>query len=75
MAGSNCFPPIVESSFGGFNIELLTDSEDEIKVWVYLMTQYNLKPGLRTFGAKGQNAAIDKLTQLHIMDMYERPKE
>ena len=34
------------------------------------MTQYNLKPGLRKFGAKGQSAAIDKLTQLHVMDTW-----
>jgi hypothetical protein len=49
--------------------ELLTDSEDEMKVWGYLMTQYNLKPGLRKFGKKGATAAVNKLTQLHIMDM------
>ena len=30
--------------------ELHTTSEDEIAVWGYLMTQYNLKPGLRKFG-------------------------
>ena len=50
--------------------KLLTNSEDEMKVWGYLMTQYNLKPGLRKFGAKGQSAAIDKLTQLHVMDTW-----
>jgi hypothetical protein len=26
--------------------ELVTESEDELKVWAYVMTQYNLKPGL-----------------------------
>ncbi len=50
--------------------ELLTNSEDKMKVWGYLMTQYNLKPGLRKFGVKGQSAAIDKLTQLHVMDTW-----
>ena len=50
--------------------KLLTNSEDEMKVWGFLMTQYNLKPGLRKFGAKGQSAAIDKLTQLHLMDTW-----
>jgi hypothetical protein len=50
--------------------ELLTISEDKMKVWGYLMTQYNLKPGLRKFGAKGQSAAIDELTQLHVMDTW-----
>ena len=50
--------------------ELLTKSEDKMKVWGYLMTQYNLKPGLRKFGAKGQSAAIDELTQLLVMDTW-----
>jgi len=34
------------------------------------MTQYNLKPGLRQFGAKGATVAVNKLTQLHIMDTW-----
>ena len=34
------------------------------------MTQYNFKLGLRKFGAKGQSAAIDELTQLHVMDTW-----
>jgi hypothetical protein len=34
------------------------------------MTQYNLKPGLQKFGERGATAAVDKLTQLHIMDMW-----
>jgi len=34
------------------------------------MTQYNLKPGLRKFGARGVNAAVKELTQLHIMDIW-----
>jgi len=34
------------------------------------MTQYNLKPGLRKFGAKGATAAVNELTQLHIMDTW-----
>jgi hypothetical protein len=34
------------------------------------MTQYNLKPGLRKFGEKGAKAAMDELTQLHIMDTW-----
>ena len=34
------------------------------------MTQYNLKPGLRKFGKKGQAAAVKELTQLHIMDTW-----
>ena len=50
--------------------ELVTKSEDEFKVWAYVMMQYNLKPGLRKFGARGATAAVDELTQLHIMDMW-----
>ena len=47
---------------------LITNLEDELKVWGYIMTQYNLKPRLRKFGAMGEKAAINELTQLHIMD-------
>jgi hypothetical protein len=41
-----------------------------MKVWVYLMTHYNLKPGLRMFGARGSTATMDELTQLHVMDTW-----
>ncbi len=50
--------------------ELVTESEDKMKVWGYLMTQYNLKPGLRKFREKGATAAMDELTQLHVMDTW-----
>jgi hypothetical protein len=50
--------------------ELMTESDNEMKVWGYLMTQYNLKPGLRKFGEREATAMVDKLTQLHIMDMW-----
>jgi hypothetical protein len=50
--------------------ELVTELEDELKVWAYVMTQYNLKPGLQQFGEKGATTAIDELTQLHIMDTW-----
>ncbi len=52
------------------NPELVAESEDEMKVWGYLTTQYNSKPGLRKFGEKGAMAAMDELTQLHIMDTW-----
>ena len=52
------------------DMELVTKLEDEFKVWAYMMTHYNLKPGLCKFGARGATAAIDELTQLHIMDMW-----
>ncbi len=32
------------------------------------LTQYNLKPGLRKFGTRGEKAALKEMTQLHIMD-------
>ena len=44
--------------------ELVTKSEEEFKVWAYVMTQYNLKPGLRKFGVREATAAVDELTQL-----------
>ncbi len=47
---SDTEPPINDTEHA-VDPELLTDLEDEIKVWAYLMTQYNLKPGLRKFGA------------------------
>jgi hypothetical protein len=50
--------------------DLMTESDDELKVWAYVMTQYNLKPGLRKFGAKGATAAVNELTQLHVMDTW-----
>ena len=48
--------------------KLCTTSQEEMMVWAYMMTQYNLKPGLRKFGARGVTAAVKELTQLHIMD-------
>ena len=39
-------------------------------VMKYLLTQYNLKAGLRHFGEKGILAAKGELTQLHIMETW-----
>ena len=50
--------------------KLCTTSQEEMMVWAYMMTQYNLKPGLRKFGARGVTAAVKELTQLHIMDTW-----
>ena len=44
--------------------ELVMKSEDEFKVWAYVMMQYNLKPGLRKFGVREATAAVDELTLL-----------
>ncbi len=49
--------------------EMLTELE-KIKVWAYVMTQYNLKPGLWRLGARGVAAAMKELMQLHIMDTW-----
>ncbi len=62
--------PPVDDTEHTVDPELVTDLEDEMKVWGYLMTQYNFKPGLRKFGDKGAKATMDKLTQLHIMDTW-----
>ena len=50
--------------------ELFTQSEDNMDVMKYLLTQYNLKEGLRYFGEKGVAAAEGELTQLHVMDTW-----
>ena len=42
--------------------ELITQSEDEMDVMKYLLTQYNLKEGLKHFGEKGIAAAKGELT-------------
>jgi hypothetical protein len=48
--------------------ELTPDSKEEVAIWGYLMTLYNLKPGLRKFGEQGARVAVSELTQLHVMD-------
>jgi hypothetical protein len=50
--------------------EMVTKSKDEVKVWGYMITQYNLKAGLQKFGKKGASAAMEELKQLHIMDTW-----
>ena len=60
----------IDSTEHAINAELTTKSEDEMAVWGHLMTQYNLKPGLRKFGERGTKAAVSELTQLHIMDTW-----
>ena len=50
--------------------EIITQSEDEMAVMKYLLTQYNMKEGLKHFGEKGIAAAKGDLTQLHVMDTW-----
>ena len=49
---------------------MCTTSEEELGMMAYILMQYNLKPGLRKFGTRGEKAALKKMTQLHIMDMW-----
>ena len=60
----------IDDTKHAIDADLTTESEDEMAVWGYLMTQYNLKPGLRKFGERGAKAAVSELTQLHIMDTW-----
>ncbi len=50
--------------------EPMIGCKQEVAVWGYSMTQYNLKPGLQKFGERGAKAAVSELTQLHIMDTW-----
>ena len=50
--------------------EIITQSEDEMEVMKYLLTQYNLKAGLKHFGEIGISATKGELTQLHVMDTW-----
>jgi hypothetical protein len=62
--------PIIDDTIHRWDDAMTTTSKDELKVWGYVMTQYNLKPGLCKFGSKGQTAAVKELTQLHVMDTW-----
>jgi hypothetical protein len=62
--------PTIDDTMHKIDPKLCTTSQEEMMVWTYLMTQYNLKPGLRKFGARGVTAAVKELTQLHIMDTW-----
>ncbi len=63
--------PFIDDTIHSVDDAMTTTLEDELKVWGYVMTQYNLKPGLRKFGNKGKMAAVNELTQLHVMDMWK----
>ncbi len=60
MSDTTC--NMIDNALHEFDPKLTTGSEDKIKVWGHLMTQYNLKPGLQKFGQKGSSAAVKELT-------------
>ncbi len=62
---------IVDDTIHRCDPNMTTTSMEEVQVWAYIMTQYNLKPGLRKFGSRGQTAAVSELTQLHVMDTWK----
>jgi len=62
--------PTVDETVHRYDKIMTTTSEEELHVWAYIMTQYNLKPGLRKFGKRGQTASVKELTQLHVMDVW-----
>ena len=62
--------PRIDDTMHAIDPKLCTTSQEEMMVWAYIITQYNLKPGLRKFGARGVTAAVKELTQLHIMDTW-----
>jgi hypothetical protein len=69
---SETAPPIDDTEHT-VDLELVTDSEDEMKVWGYLMTQYNLKPDLRKFrlqrqGRKGCDGQTNTTTHNGYLD-------
>ncbi len=69
---SSLVEPLIDDTIHGADDAMITTSEDELKVWRYVMTQYkNIKPDLRKFGNKGEMAAMNELTQLHVMDTWK----
>jgi hypothetical protein len=67
---SSSVKPLIDDTIHRADDAMTTTSKDELKVWGYVMTQYNLNQGLRKFGNNGEMAAVNKLTQLHVMDMW-----
>jgi hypothetical protein len=53
------------------NPELVSSLEEEMMVWGYMMTQYNLKAGLWKFGDKRKTVAMEEMAQLHITNMWK----
>jgi hypothetical protein len=72
MATTTCTPEdFINDAVHDTDAALLTSSEAKLSVWAYMMVQYNLKPGLRKFGSKGEKAAMKELTSLHVMNTWK----
>ena len=41
---------------------MITQSEDEIAIFGYLMTKYSLKAGMCKFGAQAEDTAMTEIT-------------
>jgi hypothetical protein len=55
MATTTCTPKdFIDDAVHEIDAAMSTLSEAELSVWAYIMVQYNLKPGLRKFGNKGE---------------------
>jgi hypothetical protein len=71
MATTTTAPkPFIDDMTHQVDQAMCTTLEAELGVMAYLLTQYNLKPGLRKFGTQGEKAALKEMTQLHIMDTW-----
>ncbi len=65
---SSLVDPLIDDTIHSVDDAMTTTLEDELKVWGYMVPQYNLKPDLRKFGNKGEMTAVNELTQLHVID-------
>jgi hypothetical protein len=72
MSTTTCTPKdFIDDAVHDTDVALLTSLEAKLSVWAYMMVQFNLKPGLRKFGSKGEKAAMKELTSLHVMDTWK----
>jgi len=60
--------PFVDDAAHRVDQAICTTLEEGLGVMAYLLTQYNVKPGLHKFGTRGEKAALKEMTHLHIMD-------
>ena len=54
--------PTIDDTTHAIDPKLCATSQEEMMVWAYIMTQYNLKPGLRKFRARGATTGVKELT-------------